>query len=77
MEIKAPDNIVSHILNFRATDFLHFQEKLEIFPEEVGSMLPFTTGAQWKRIRLILTPTFSTGKLKQVSSALADNLGAK
>ncbi|XP_025113268.1 cytochrome P450 3A19-like [Pomacea canaliculata] len=29
-------------------------------------MLPFTTGAQWKRIRHILTPTFSTGKLKQM-----------
>ncbi|XP_025113229.1 cytochrome P450 3A24-like [Pomacea canaliculata] len=39
-------------------------EKFEIFPDEIRAMLSVAGGEQWERIRHLLTPTFSTGKLK-------------
>ena len=34
------------------------------FPEPVASMLTNVTGQRWKDIRSILSPTFTSGKLK-------------
>lgn len=33
-------------------------------------MMPNLTGENWKRIRTIVSPTFSTGKIKRVSFVL-------
>ena len=34
------------------------------FPEPLASMLTFVTGQRWKDIRSIMTPAFTSGKLK-------------
>ncbi len=36
------------------------------FPEPIDSMLTSVTGQRWKDIRSVLTPTFTSGKLKQM-----------
>ncbi|XP_025113194.1 cytochrome P450 3A24-like [Pomacea canaliculata] len=59
-------DILKQVLVKDFNKFTNRFEKMEIAPQEIRSMLPFTAGAQWKRIRHILTPTFSTGKLKQM-----------
>ncbi|XP_025113207.1 cytochrome P450 3A24-like [Pomacea canaliculata] len=61
-------DILKEVLVKNFNQFTDRFERAEIFPEEVGSMLPFSTGAQWKRIRHILTPTFNTAKLKQMEN---------
>ncbi|KAL8597011.1 hypothetical protein ACOMHN_050110 [Nucella lapillus] len=66
-------------------DFAHFSDRA-IFARSAQArvsekMLVSATGADWKRIRSIVTPTFSTSKLKMMepqinrcSEVLADNL---
>ncbi|XP_054715661.1 cytochrome P450 3A11-like [Uloborus diversus] len=39
----------------------------------VDKMLVFLNGADWKRIRTIITPTFTTGKIKKMMSIFKDS----
>ncbi|PVD38388.1 hypothetical protein C0Q70_01002 [Pomacea canaliculata] len=43
---------------------LQRQDSFEIFPEGLKSNLFSAAGAQWHRVRHLMTPTFSSGKLK-------------
>ena len=36
------------------------------FPEPLASMLTVVTGQRWKNIRSIMSPAFTSGKLKQM-----------
>ncbi|XP_025113171.1 cytochrome P450 3A24-like [Pomacea canaliculata] len=48
-------------------DFNRFADrfdKFELFPKELRPNLFIIGGADWKRVRTLLTPTFSSGKLK-------------
>ncbi|GFR33569.1 cytochrome P450 3A24 [Trichonephila clavata] len=51
-------------------DFHAFPERRSIATgdEIVDKMMSSTTGEDWKRIRTIVTPTFTTGKLKRMMS---------
>ncbi|PVD38389.1 hypothetical protein C0Q70_01003 [Pomacea canaliculata] len=43
-------------------------DSFDIFPEGLRSNLFSAAGAQWHRVRQIMTPTFSSGKLKMMDS---------
>ncbi|XP_025088068.1 uncharacterized protein LOC112560422 [Pomacea canaliculata] len=65
-------------------DFNRFSDrfdKFELLPKEIRANLFAIGGADWKRVRTLLTPTFSSGKLKlmenyidRCSNELAENL---
>eukprot|EP00112_Aurelia_sp_Birch-Aquarium-sp1_P007736 Seg1845.6 transcript_id=Seg1845.6/GoldUCD/mRNA.D3Y31 product="Cytochrome P450 3A24" protein_id=Seg1845.6/GoldUCD/D3Y31 len=69
---KDPCIVVSDpemIKTIMVKDFEKFHDRpdggLE-FPEPLASMLTVVTGQRWKHIRSILTPTFTSGKLKSM-----------
>ncbi|GIX78376.1 cytochrome P450 3A12 [Caerostris extrusa] len=55
-------------------DFTHFANRrsLATGDEIVDKMVSVVNGEDWKRIRTIITPTFSTGKIKRVMSIFKD-----
>ncbi|XP_025103431.1 cytochrome P450 3A5-like isoform X5 [Pomacea canaliculata] len=77
-------DIVKEIL---VKDFNNFVDRFfvaDIFPPVVDKGLFFTGGSAWKRLRRLMTPTFTAGKLKNMShfmdrcaKILKDNLREK
>lgn len=67
----AEPNLIRDIL---VKDFLNFTDRrhLTTYHEIVNLNLFFVLGAQWKRIRAIVTPSFSATKLKSMYSLMEE-----
>lgn len=69
----ADPDLLKHIM---VKDFPHFQDRprrlYKMTQSPINKGVFFHYGSHWKRIRSILTPTFSTGKLKMVRSQTKD-----
>eukprot|EP00794_Sanderia_malayensis_P005402 gene5402-6078_t len=68
---RSPSVVVADIEMLKTIlvkDFEKFHDRpiFADFPQPMASMLTSITGQKWKNVRSILTPTFTSGKLKQM-----------